>query len=399
MTATVTLDVSRLRDTLRRHPWVYRGAVTRIDGSYENGDLVRAVSKEGAFVAHGFVNDRSRLFLRLVSFREDEAVDEPFFRRRARVAADLRERVLRLPERAAAYRVIHSEGDGLPGLIVDRLGDVLVLTCTSLGMSRFQGPILDELEDIYRPQAVLELGRTHGLREKEGLAAGRGVIRGKLPDGERTVLVDGTTLVAPLGTGQKTGLFLDQRENVARVAELARGRAVLDACCYGGAFGIAALRSGATSAVFFDSSEQAVAMTRRNLELNRVSDRGTVTRADLHPELRRLLAGGQRFGLVVLDPPSFAKARRDLPRARKGTVDANASALRLLEPGGLLATCSCSHHVSEPLFEEILRQAAAVAERDVQVLERRGAGPDHPTDVMGPEGRYLKCFIARVRDG
>jgi len=371
--------------------------VARIEGEYENGSVLRVAGPGGKFVAHAFVNDRSRLMLRLVSFREEDRIDGAFLRGRIRTAAELRDRILGLPERTNAYRVVHSEADGIPGLIVDRAADVLVVSCTSLGTQRFLDDILDELESIYRPRAVLELGKAMGLRGNEGLPDGRGWIRGKPPEGEITVSQDGALALCPLAVGQKTGLFLDQRENVRRTAELARGRRVLDACCYGGAFAIAALRSGAAGAQLFDSSDRACALAKRTLELNDLAGKAEVRRADLYPELRRLHEKGERFSLVVLDPPKFASTKHDVSRARKGYTDANAFALRLLEPGGILVTCSCSHHVSEPLFEEILREAAAVAAVDLQILERRGAGPDHPTDVYCPEGRYLKCFIARAR--
>ncbi|MBI3726652.1 class I SAM-dependent rRNA methyltransferase [bacterium] len=394
---TAFLLPGRVRETLRRHPWVYRESVSRIEGDFDDGDVVRVAGPDGKFVAHAFANERSRLFLRLVSFREDERVDPALLKARVRAAAALRDETLALPSRTDAYRVVHSEADGLPGLIVDRAADVLVLSCTSLGTQRFLEDILSELEAIYRPRAILELGKALGLRAKEGLPEGRGWVRGSPPEGEVRVRLDGALALAPLEVGQKTGLFLDQRDNVRRTAELASGRSVLDACCYGGAFAIAALRAGAARAELFDSSERACELARKNLELNALSEKAEVRRADLYPELRRLREAGKRFSLVVLDPPKFASSKRDLPRARKGYTDANAAALRLLEPGGLLVTCSCSHHVSEPLFEEIVREAAALAAVDLQVLERRGAGPDHPTDVFCPEGRYLQCFIARVR--
>ncbi|HZV02987.1 MAG TPA: class I SAM-dependent rRNA methyltransferase [Planctomycetota bacterium] len=394
---TATLDRGRLRETLRRHPWVYPESVKKLDGTYSNGDVIRVAGPDGGFVAHAFVNDRSRLMLRLLSFEEKDRIDSDFFRTRVRQAAELRDGTLGLKERANAYRVIHSEADGLPGLIVDRMNDVLVVSCTSLGMQNHLEAVLDELEAIYSPRGILEVGKAFGLRAKEGLGEGRGFIRGRAPEGDVTITVDGVRSFVPLDVGQKTGLFLDQRENVRRTAELARGRTMLDACCYGGAFALAALKAGAARAELFDSSEKAVELARRNLEANGVAQLAEARRADLYPELRRLREEGKRFGLVVLDPPKFAKSAREVATARKGYMEANTGALRLLEPGGILVTCSCSHHVGEPLFEEILREAAARAGRDLQVLERRGAGPDHPTDIYCPEGRYLKCFIARAR--
>lgn len=395
--ATAILLPGRLRETLRRHPWVYPESVKKLDGDYENGDVVRVVAPDGKFVAHAFVNDRSRLMLRLVSFAEEERIDAAFVRSRVRAATELRESTLALPSRTNAYRVVHSEADGLPGLIVDRMNDALVVSCTSLGMQKQIDAVLDELEAVYHPRAILEVGKAMGLRGKEGLPEGRGYVRGTPPDGEVRIDVDGVLSAVPLEVGQKTGLFLDQRENVKRTAELSKGRTLLDACCYGGAFAIAALKAGARRAELFDTSDKACELARRNLELNGVADRAAVRRADLYPELRRLGDAGARFDVVVLDPPKFASSQREVAKARTGYVNANTGALRLLGPGGLLVTCSCSHHVGEPLFEEIVREAAARAAKDVQILERRGAGPDHPTDVFCPEGRYLKCFIARVR--
>jgi len=395
--ATAILLPGRLRETLRRHPWVYPESVKKLEGSYENGDVIRVVAPDGRFVAHAFVNDRSRLMLRLLSFDEGEKIDAAFVRARVRSAAQLRDETLALPARTNAYRVVHSEADGLPGLIVDRMNDCLVVSCTSLGMQKHIEAVLDELEAIYRPRAILEVGKALGLRGKEGLPEGRGYVRGTPPSTEVQIDVDGVRSAVPLEVGQKTGLFLDQRENVKRTAELARGKTLLDACCYGGAFAIAALERGAKRAELFDTSDRACELARRNLELNGVAERAEVRRADLYPELRRLDEAGAKFDVVVLDPPKFASTQREVAKARTGYVNANAGALRLLGPGGLLVTCSCSHHVGEPLFEEIVREAAARAAKDVQILERRGAGPDHPTDVFCPEGRYLKCFIARVR--
>jgi 23S rRNA (cytosine1962-C5)-methyltransferase len=397
VSATFTLSPGRLRETLKRHPWVYKESVTRVAGEYANGDVVRAVDPRGNFVAHALVNDRSRLFLRLVSFAEGDKVDAAFWRARIRGAAELREKTLALPSRANAYRVCHSEGDGIPGLIVDRIGDVLVVACTSFGVFKALDAIFDELEEIYRPTGILELGKAMGLRGKEGLPEGRGVVRGKLPEGEHQVTIDGVKQSAPLEVGQKTGLFLDQRDNVQRIASFSAGKRVLDVCCYGGSFGLAAGKAGAREVTMFDSSDRAVEVATRNIELNGLASTVKAHRADLYQELRRLRDAGERYDIVVLDPPKFASTRFDVPRARKGYTDANSLGISLLAQGGVIATCSCSHHVQEELFEEIVREAAARAGRDLQILERRGAGADHPTDVMCPEGRYLKCFIARAR--
>ncbi|MEZ0228519.1 MAG: class I SAM-dependent methyltransferase, partial [Planctomycetota bacterium] len=329
--ATAILLPGRLRETLRRHPWVYPESVKKVDGTYANGDVIRVASQDGKFVAHAFVNDRSRLMLRLVSFVEDEKIDAAFVRARVRSASELREKTLALAARTNAYRVVHSEADGLPGLIVDRMNDALVVSCTSLGMQGHIDAVLDELEEIYRPRAILEVGKALGLRGKEGLPEGRGYVRGKAPEEETRIEVDGVVSAVPLEVGQKTGLFLDQRENVKRVAELARGKTLLDACCYGGAFAISALKAGALRAELFDTSDKACDLARRNCALNGVADRAEVRRADLYPELRRLKDAGAKFDVVVLDPPKFASTQREVAKARAGYVNGRAGFLDVID--------------------------------------------------------------------
>ena len=401
MAATVFVKPSRLRAPVRRHPWIYGDSVARVEGEYANGDAVAVRAPDGKFLAWAFVNDASRLFLRLVSFEREAPPEEALLRARVRDAVSLRQDVLRLPERADAYRLIHSEGDGLPGLVVDRYGDVLVLSCSALGTRRRLETILDELEALLRPRAVLDAGLGEGIARSEGLEPGGGLLRGALPtEGEGAplvVTVDGLRLRVPLGGGQKTGLFLDQRDNVRLVAALAPGRRVLDACCYVGTFGLACARAGAARALLFDSSAEAVAEAQANARLNEVAERVEVRKGALYRELHALDAAGERFDLIVLDPPKFARVARDRERARKGYLDANLLAQKLLAPGGLLYTCSCSHHMDEQTFQELLREAATRSGADLRLLDQRGAGPDHPSDLHCPEGRYLKGFLLQRR--
>jgi len=395
VTATAYVKNSRLRVGLRRHPWVYDDAVTKIQGEYENGDVVTVRSEAGKFLAHGFVNDASRLALRLVSFEKSVPITDDLLRERVRDAVALRHDSLRLRERTNAYRVIHSEGDGLPGLIVDRYDDVLALSCSSLGTQRRLDPIVSELLALLEPSAILELGVSEGLRGSEGLPPGRGLISGVLAHPLRTVSIDGLHLHVPLTDGQKTGLFLDQRDNVRLLAGLAPGRRVLDACCYVGAFGLACAQAGARSVLAFDSSEAALELAIANAEMNGVADRVELVKGSLFRELRDRSDAGQTFDLIVLDPPKFAAKARDVKKARKGYLDANMLALKMLTPGGLLLTCSCSHHVGVEMLEGILSEAATRTSVRLRVLERRGAGLDHPVDVHCPEGRYLKAILAQ----
>ncbi|MCW8138422.1 MAG: class I SAM-dependent rRNA methyltransferase [Planctomycetota bacterium] len=399
MNATVFLKPGRLRAGVRRHPWVYGNSIERVEGEYRDGDVVTVRAPDGRFVGHAFVNDRSRLRLRLVSFERDAAPEPALLRARVRDAVALRHDVLGLPARADAYRVVHSEGDGLPGLIVDRYGPALALSCSTLGLHQRLDVVLDALEESLAPACIVEQPLPEGLRAAEGLPEPRGVLRGALPADDPVVTVDGLAFTAPLRGGQKTGLFLDQRENARLVAAHAAGRRVLDACCYVGTFAVAAAKAGAAQVHAFDSSPEAVEQARANAARNGVADRVEVERGSLHKELRGRLDRGERYDLVVLDPPKFAAAARDVDRARKGYFDANQLALKLLAPGGLLFTFSCSHHVDEALFDEVLREASTRAEVDLRVIGRLGAGADHPTDLHCPEGRYLKGLALQRRGG
>lgn len=393
-TTTAFVKASRLRATVRRHPWIYSDSVSRVEGDYEQGDAVMVRAPDGKFLAHGFINDASQLRLRLVSFNKKEPIDEALLRARVRDALGLRES-LGLPARTDAYRVIHSEGDGFPGLIVDRYGEYLTYTCSSLGMHRHLEPVLDELVERLSPQGVIELGKAEGLRGKEGLPEGRGVVRGAAPEENPLVTIDGLKLAVPLLGGQKTGMYLDQRENVRRVAALSPGKRVLDACCYVGAFGLACAQAGASESVLFDSSADAVALAEQNAELNGLTV--TARRASLFRELRRLVDAEETFEVVVLDPPKFASRARMVAKARKGYLDANLLALRLLAPGGFLLTCSCSGHFGvEPLLS-VLKEASTRSGLDLRIVEVRGAGPDHPVDVHCPEGRYLAAVLVQRR--
>lgn len=400
MAATVYVKPIRLRADLRRHPWIYRDSVEKTEGKLKPGAAVVVRSNQGKFVAHAFVNQGSHLFLRLVSFKKKQPIDEELMRKRVRDAVRLRHEVLKLPARADAYRLIHSEGDGLPGLVVDRYGPVLTVSCTSLGTYGYLDAIVAELVEQLAPAAVLELEASPGLREREGLPEGRGVLHGALP-AELNVQVDGLFSEVPFvgegGGGQKTGLFLDQRENVRLVASLAAGGSVLDACCYAGAFGIAAAKAGATSVLAFDSSQEAVELAQANAALNGVGPGYEVRRGSLFRELRELADAKQEYDLVVLDPPKFAASAKDLKKAHKGYLDANQLALQLLRPGGLLFTFSCSHHMDEVRFETMLREASGRGQLDLRVLARTGAGLDHPNDLHCPEGRYLTGILLQRR--
>jgi 23S rRNA (cytosine1962-C5)-methyltransferase len=394
--AIVKLKKERLRRALRRHPWVYPDAIQELDGEVADGDVVEVVGPDGRFVAWAFFNRGSRLALRMFTTVRAEGDPRPLFVARLRAAIALRREVLGLEARGDAYRVCHSEGDGLPGLIVDRYGPVAVVACSSLGTYGLLDALIPVLVEELGVSTVFEVGAAKGLRGAEGLPPGRGVLVGAPlgPEG-LIVTIDGLRQRVRVSGGQKTGLFLDQRDNAARFAALCKGESVLDACCYGGLFALSAARAGAAAIEAFDVSDKAVALATENAALNGLEGRVTLRRGELFTELRSLRDAGRQFGRVVLDPPSFAGRRKDLKKAQKAYVEAHKLAIALLSEGGVLASYTCSHHVSEKDLEDSLQEAGRRAGMSLQVLERQGAPGCHPQELYCPEGRYLKGLLVR----
>lgn len=383
------LRLKRGRDRARWHPWIFKGDVADVS-DVEPGGVVTVVDAGGALVGRGFYNPRPPLCCRILT-RRDEPVDAGFLRRRVEAAVAFRARGGEPP---ALGRLVWSEADGLPGLVVDRYGEVLVVQCLTLGLARRRADVVRALRAAVGDLPVYSADDPVPA-SLEGFAPVRGWFDRAGPD--RVVVREGAVAfsVAP-GTGHKTGLYLDQRDNRARLAALARGRDVLDAFCYTAGFACHALVAGARRAVCIESSPEALAAARDNLALNGVAGRAEVVAANAFDELRRLDREGARFGLVVLDPPPFARSRQAVEPALRGYKEINLRALRLLEPGGLLATFSCSHHLSEALFEDVCRSAAADVGLALRVLDRLSQAADHPVLLTVPETRYLKGLLLEV---
>ncbi len=379
------LRLKRGHDRPRIHPWIFKGDVADV-GAAEPGDAVTVLDSASRFVGRGFFNPRPVLCARILT-RRDEAIDAGFFERRVREATSLR-------GAGELCRLVWSEGDGLPGVVVDRYGDVLALQCLTLGMARSRGFIIAALRaavgdlPIFRADDPVAAGL-------EGFAPERGWVDRAGPDSV-VVEEDGVKLRVTLGGGHKTGLYLDQRVNHHRVADFAAGHSVLDAFAYTAAFACHALVRGARDAVCIESSHEAIAGARENLALNAVADRAEIVAGNVFDELRRLERDGTRFGLIVMDPPPFARSRTAVDAAARGYKEINLRAMRLLAPGGRLATFSCSHHVSEATFEEICQDAAADAGVTFRVLEKLTQAPDHPVLLTVPETRYLKGLLLEV---
>jgi 23S rRNA (cytosine1962-C5)-methyltransferase len=383
------LRLKRGRDRARVHPWIFKGDVADV-GGVDPGDAVTVVDAAGRFVGRGFFNPKPALCCRVVT-RHDEAIDAPFLARRIRHAIARRAVGDVTP---ALGRLVWTEADGLPGLVVDRYDDVLAIQCLTLGMARRRADIVGAVRAA--------VGDMPAFSADDPVAAGH---EGFVPErgwvdrsGADAVVVDedGVKLRVALGGGHKTGLYLDQRENHRRVADVARGRSVLDAFAYTGAFACHALVRGAASAVCIESSPEALEAARDNLALNAVADRATLVADNAFDELRRLERDRARFGVVVLDPPPFARSRTAVEAAARGYKEINLRAMRLLEPGGHLATFSCSHHVSPAMFEEICRSAATDAGLPFRTVDHLTQSPDHPTLLTVPETHYLKGLLLEL---
>jgi 23S rRNA (cytosine1962-C5)-methyltransferase len=376
-------------DRIRQgHLWIYRSDVIAADA--EGGAVVSVKDERGNFIGQALYSDTSQIALRFLT-QSNEEIDRDWWRYRMREAGARRH----VAPETNAYRLIYSEGDLLPSLIVDRYADVLVMQTLSQGTDAVKSMLTEILIDEFSPRGVIERNDVR-VRELEGLPLTAGTVYGDTP-GELEILQHGLRfVVAPLG-GQKTGSFLDQRENrlAARVAaQTTNRRRALDCFTFNGAFALH-LASVCENVIGIDISGDAVVAARRNAALNEIAN-VEFLEANVFDALREMEAGGERFDVIVLDPPAFAKNRASLKAAIRGYKEINLRALKLLNSGGVLITCTCSYHVSEELFIEILAQAAIDAHRRVQIVEKRIQASDHPVLVGVPETYYLKCVIVRV---
>ena len=386
------LRLKRGRERARVHPWIFKGEVADV-GAVEPGGAVTVVDAAGRFVGRGLYNPRPTLCCRILTWI-DEPIDARVIERRVDQALALRAAAAggRTDATApSAGRLVWSEADGLPGFVADRYGLVLVVQCFTLGMARLRHDLVRALRDRLGDLAVFSADDAAGAA-LEGFTPALGWLDRPGPD-SLEVAEGGVSLAVTFGRGHKTGLYLDQADNRRRVGALAAGRDVLDVFAYTGAFACHALRGGARRAVCIESSAAASAGARANLERNGVADRADVREANAFDELRRLEREQARFGLVVLDPPPFARSRTSLAAALRGYKEVNLRAMRLLAPGGVLATFSCSHHVSEERFVETCRAAAADAGVRLRVEASLGPARDHPVVLTVPETRYLKGLL------
>jgi 23S rRNA (cytosine1962-C5)-methyltransferase len=386
----IRLKPGRERPLLAGHPWIFAGAIDALDASLEPGSLVVVHSAEGQFCGRGYVNPRCAIAVRLLT-RIDEPLDAAFFTRR--VAAALRLRADVVPADTDAYRLINAEGDFLPGFVADRYADVIVLQCLTAGAARLQPHLLDALRAVLHPRGIYE--RSAGaVRRQEGLGVAEAVVDGVVPSAPLRVRECGQRFWVDVRGGQKTGFFLDQRDNRALARRLAGGRRTLNAFAYTGAFAVSAGIGGAQHVVSVESSPRALTLMRRNWSANGLDAAAAdFVDADVFAYLRDT---DRVFDLAILDPPALVKRRQDVQRGARAYKDLHRWALRRAAPGAFLMTFSCSQHVPPELFWKIVHSAAVEAGRDVQVLRHLAAGADHPVNLAHPEGDYLKGLLLKV---
>lgn len=393
--ARVLLKRGREKPVLNRHPWIFSGAIKRIEGQYENGDVVEVADYRGRFLARGYLNRHSQITVRLLTWDEDEPVEENFWRGRLERAIASRQALAEDP-RTNAYRLVNAEADLLPGLILDRYGDYLVAQFLTLGIERWKADLVSLMADLLEPRGIYERSDVE-VREKEGLAQVTGLLYGEEPPDLIEITENGYRFLVDVKRGQKTGFYLDQRDNRQKLTRYCHGKEVLNCFAYTGAFAVYAAAAGAGRITNVESSSEALELAQRNMALNGFADRDDeYVEGDVFQVLREYREQGRTFDLIILDPPKFAYSQDQVEAACRGYKDINLLAMQLIAPGGILFTFSCSGLVSLDLFQKVLFAASVDAGRDVQMIEKLSQSSDHPILLTFPESEYLKGFVCRV---
>ncbi|HSV96360.1 MAG TPA: class I SAM-dependent rRNA methyltransferase [Spirochaetota bacterium] len=385
----IFLRPGKEKPVVQRHPWVFSGAVARLDDETTDGDIVSVRDSSGSHLGYGYFNGRSQIAVRMLSFGE-RAVDRGLIRERLLSAFEKR-KCSGVTAQTTAFRAVFSEGDFLPGLIADSYDGHLVIQILTLGIERMRDTIIDLLQEVFAPHSIYERS-DHAGRSIEGLPGNTGQIRGTTP-GEIVIVENGLRFIVDVRRGQKTGFFIDQRENRSLVAGISRGRSVLNLFSYTGGFSVAALAGGAIEAVSVDVSEPALRMAERNAGLNALEERARVVTADAFEYLRR---NDIASDLIIIDPPAFAKNRESVAAACRGYKDLNLQAIKKCSPGALILTCSCSRFIGMDLFQKVVFGAAADTGREVSILHTGHHPPDHPVSLFCPETAYLKSLLLCV---
>jgi len=393
---SIHLKSNRERPVLRKHPWIFSRAISEVRGNPELGETVEVYANDGSWLAYGAYSPHSQIRIRIWTNDRSEIVDEMFFAKRINSAIQFREELLKDQE-LSSFREVFAESNGLPGLIIDRYNDVRVVQFLSAGVEHWKGTILEVLKARQDCESIYERSDVD-IRKLEGLPKHRGLLWGVEPNELICIEEGDLRYYVDIHQGHKTGFYLDQRENRRAFREmLPNGASVLDCFSYTGAFAINALRAGAGEVIAIESSSSALALIRKNLSLNNLKeDRVTLVQEDVFSELRGLRDRDRKFDAIVLDPPKFASTPSQIHRASRGYKDINILAIKLLNPGGMLFTFSCSGGVSAELFQKIIADASLDAGRRTSIIRWLGQSPDHPVLLSFPEGRYLKGLVCRV---
>lgn len=391
----IKLKKGKEKAVWQHHPWVFSGALEKINGQPENGDVVRVVDATGSFLAYGYFNDQSRVAIRLIEWTEQTPVDEAWYIRKINDAIRLRRNIL-TDVGTTACRLIFSEADFLPGLIVDKYAEFLSVQILSSGMEKVKPILINALCNALNPKGIFDRSDANA-REHEGIRSENGLLWGEAPPAFIEVKENGVRYHINIAEGQKSGFYCDQRDNRRLLAEYASGKNILDCFCYSGGFSLNALKSGAKSVTSVDSSALAITTLKQNITLNHLHDRThTAIQCDVNKQLRMYKDAGEKFDIVILDPPKYAPSRSALDRAARAYKDLNRLGLSLLEAGGLLATFSCSGAVDIETFKQIVAWAALDAGKELQVIRQFSQPEDHPVRLSFPEGEYLKGLLVRV---
>ncbi len=391
----IKLKKGKEKAVLQRHPWVFSGALEKVKGNPENGEVVKVVSANNDFLAYGYFNNQSRVAVRLLEWDESKDINEDWYAQKINTALASRAHLLSNKE-TNAYRLIFSEADFLPGLIVDKYADFLSVQILSTGIESAKTTIIDILCKALKPKGIFDrsdaTARTH-----EGITAENGLLWGEAPAEFIAVKENGINYHINIAEGQKSGFYCDQRDNRRILAEYAKGKSVLDCFSYSGGFSLNTFKSGAKEVTSVDSSALAIETLKQNIELNKFNSKNHIAiQSDVNKQLRVFKEDGKKFDIIILDPPKYAPSRSALDRAARAYKDLNRLGLLLLESGGLLATFSCSGAVDIETFKQIIAWAALDAGKEVQVIKQFSQPEDHPVRLSFPEGEYLKGLLVKV---
>jgi 23S rRNA (cytosine1962-C5)-methyltransferase len=394
MSSSVILQPAREKSLLRRHPWIFTGAIKETKGRVKSGDTVDVYSEEGTWLARGAWSALSQIQVRVWTFKQDEIIDNGFFLRRIERAQQGRDALIKR-HGLTGYRLVAAESDGLPGITIDKYANVLVCQLLSAGADKHRDKIVWALNKLYPDCSIYERSDV-GVRKKEGLAELTQTLYGEVPD-EVTIEENGIKILVNVKQGHKTGFYLDQRDNRAIAAKYVKDKEVLNCFCYTGTFGSYALAAGAAKVTNIDVSDLALDTAKRNVEINNLDlIKCEFLNRDVFEALREYREAGTLFDQVILDPPKFVDSKGSLTRACRGYKDINMLAMQIIKPGGTLCTFSCSGLLEESLFQKVVADAALDAQREVQFIERLSQSPDHPIGSNYPEGFYLKGLVCRV---